>query len=175
MSEQELDSHNSIRLNRQETQLMSYFMLNENKELSTEELLTHVWKNDEDVNSEMVWIYVSYLRQKLQSIQSSIHIEGEKGGSYQLIKLGETMIQKFRWKFIGAAIGALFLVLILTLGSLIAVSYAQNQKEIDRFLTALVKNQGHLSPRNARPAFGDQNDPINRNFLAGKYNSETIY
>lgn len=44
MSEQELDSHNSIRLNRQETQLMSYFMLNENKELSTEELLTHVWK-----------------------------------------------------------------------------------------------------------------------------------
>ena len=150
-------------------------MLNENKELSTEELLTHVWKNDEDVNSEMVWIYVSYLRQKLQSIQSSIHIEGEKGGSYQLIKLGEKMIQKFRWKFIGAAIGALFLVLILTLGSLIAVSYTQNQKEIDRFLTALVKNQGHLSPRNARPAFGDQNDPINRNFLAGKYNSETIY
>ncbi len=86
VAEQELDSHNSIRLNRQETQLMTYFMLNENKALSTQEILNHVWKNDEDANSEVVWIYVSYLRQKLQSIQSSVHIEGEKGGSYQLAK-----------------------------------------------------------------------------------------
>ncbi|RVU71002.1 MULTISPECIES: cell wall metabolism sensor histidine kinase WalK [Lactobacillus] len=85
------------------------------------------------------------------------------------------MIQKFRWKFIGAAIGALFLVLILTLGSLVGVSYVQNQKEVDRVLTTLVKNEGHLSPHNAQPAFGNQNDPINRNFLAGKYNPEAVY
>ena len=86
VSKQELVSHNSIRLSGTETQLMNYFLLNQNKELSTEELLNHVWKNDLDANSEVVWIYVSYLRQKLQSIQSSVRIEGDKGGSYKLVK-----------------------------------------------------------------------------------------
>ncbi|WP_097550873.1 winged helix-turn-helix domain-containing protein, partial [Lactobacillus helveticus] len=86
VSEQELVSHNSIQLNGQETQLMDYIILNEGKELSTEELLSHVWKNDEDANSDVVWIYVSYLRQKLQSIQSTITIDGIKGGNYQLVK-----------------------------------------------------------------------------------------
>lgn len=83
VSKQELVSHNSIRLSGTETQLMNYFLLNQNKELSTEELLNHVWKNDIDANADVVWIYVSYLRQKLQSIQSSVRIEGDKGGSYK--------------------------------------------------------------------------------------------
>ncbi len=86
VSKQELVSHNSIRLSGTETQLMNYFLLNQNKELSTEELLNHVWKNDEDANSDVVWIYVSYLRQKLQSIRSSVKIEGEKGGNYELVE-----------------------------------------------------------------------------------------
>ena len=86
VSKQELISHNSISLSGTETQLMDYFLLNEEKELSTAELLNHIWKNDSDANSEVVWMYVSYLRQKLQSIQSSVHIEGDKDGSYQLVK-----------------------------------------------------------------------------------------
>lgn len=86
VSEQELVSHNSIRLSGTETQLMNYFLLNQNKELSTEELLNHVWKNDIDANADVVWIYISYLRQKLQSIQSSVRIEGDKGDSYKLVK-----------------------------------------------------------------------------------------
>lgn len=86
VSKQELVSHNSIRLSGTETQLMNYFLLNQNKELSTEELLNLVWKNDIDANADVVWIYVSYLRQKLQSIQSSVRIEGDKGGSYKLVK-----------------------------------------------------------------------------------------
>ena len=86
VSKQELVSHNSIRLSGTETQLMNYFLLNQNKELSTEELLNHVWKYDIDANADVVWIYVSYLRQKLQSIQSSVRIEGDKGGSYKLVK-----------------------------------------------------------------------------------------
>ena len=65
---------------------MNYFILNEGKELSTEELLSHVWRNDEDAKSDIVWIYVSYLRQKLQSIQSSVKINGIKDGNYSLVK-----------------------------------------------------------------------------------------
>lgn len=61
-------------------------MLNENKELSTEDIFNRVWKNDEDANPEVVWVYISYLRQKLRSIGSTVKIEGEKGGSYELVK-----------------------------------------------------------------------------------------
>lgn len=86
VAEQELVSQNSIILSGTETQLMDYFLLNEGKELSTEELLNHVWKNDQDADSSVVWIYVSYLRRKLESIQSTVHIDGEKGGSYKLVK-----------------------------------------------------------------------------------------
>lgn len=86
VSKQDLVSHNSISLSGTETQLMDYFLLNEGKELSTDELLNHVWKNDADANSELVWMYVSFLRQKLQSIQSAVRIEGDKGGPYELVK-----------------------------------------------------------------------------------------
>ena len=65
---------------------LTIILLNEGKELSTDELLNHVWKNDEDANSDVVWIYVSYLRQKLQSLRSSVKIEGEKGGNYELVE-----------------------------------------------------------------------------------------
>ncbi|TSO25395.1 response regulator transcription factor [Lactobacillus sp. LL6] len=83
--EQELISHNSIRLANKETDLLNYLMLNKEKEISTEDILNHVWKNDPDADSEMVWLYVSYLRQKLLNIQSSVKIEGDKGGSFKLI------------------------------------------------------------------------------------------
>ena len=85
------------------------------------------------------------------------------------------MIQKFRWKFIGTSVAALFVVLLLTLGGLVWVTHVQSQNEVDRVLTALVKNEGRLSPKNAKPAFGDQHDPINRNFLGGQYNPEAVY
>src|SRR5699024_11506652 len=84
------------------------------------------------------------------------------------------MIQKFRWKFIGTSVAALLVVLLLTLGGLVWVTHVQSQNEVDRVLTALVKNEGRLSPKNAKPAFGDQRDPINRNFLGGQYNPEAV-
>lgn len=83
--EQELVSHNSIRLNNKETQLMNYLMLNKDKELSTEDIFNHVWKNEDNVTDEIVWIYISYLRRKLESIQSKVQIVGEKGGSFKII------------------------------------------------------------------------------------------
>lgn len=59
------------------------------------------------------------------------------------------MIQKFRWKFIGTSVAALLLVLLITLGGLIGITRIQSQNEVHRVLTALVKNEGHLTPQNA--------------------------
>jgi len=86
VEEQELSCKNSIRLANKETKLMKFFMLNAGKELSTELIFSHVWKNETDVNKTIVWIYVSYLREKLESIDADIQIVGEKGKKFLLIE-----------------------------------------------------------------------------------------
>lgn len=83
-AEQRLASHNSMSLSGKETRLLSYFILNADKELSTQQLLNQAWDHDENADAEDVWIYISYLRQKLQAVGSSTIINGQKGGPYQL-------------------------------------------------------------------------------------------
>ncbi len=84
VEEQELSCKNAIRLANKETKLMKFFMLNMGKSLSTEAIFAHVWKDEEDVTEDIVWIYVSYLREKLTSIQADIQIIGEKNGTFLL-------------------------------------------------------------------------------------------
>jgi len=83
ISGQELVSENSVRLAGMEANLMEFLMLNPNKSFTTEEIYAHVWKDaQEDIN--VVWIYISYLRNKLRSIAADVCINGEKGGSFIL-------------------------------------------------------------------------------------------
>lgn len=84
---QEVSSENSISLALKETKLLEFFMLNADKELSTERIFDHVWKNDEESNRDVVWVYVSFLRSKLRAINADIDIAGEKDGSYTLCAL----------------------------------------------------------------------------------------
>ena len=84
---QEITSENSISLALKETKLLEFFMLNPEKELSTERIFDHVWKNDEGAAHDVVWVYVSFLRSKLRSINADIDIIGEKDGSYTLTKM----------------------------------------------------------------------------------------
>lgn len=86
VDEQELEAHNSISLANKETELLRYLLMNQGKEISTEELFNHVWKNDDDDKPELVWVYISYLRQKLISIRSKVKIVGKKGGSFKVTK-----------------------------------------------------------------------------------------
>ena len=83
LKEQELRNTSSVRLARKETELMEMFMKNPGKLLTTEEILARVWAGEEG-DREIVWIYVSYLRNKLKAIQADIFIEGDRGGSYSL-------------------------------------------------------------------------------------------
>ena len=83
---QELSAHNSIRLARKEAKLMEYLMQNPGKELSTQDIYMRVWK-DEDENMDIVWVYISFLRQKLRAVGTDIMIAGESGGSFMLKKI----------------------------------------------------------------------------------------
>lgn len=82
--EQVLESHNSISLSREETRMLQYLIHNAGKELPAADILQRVWDSDQDADEEDVWINISYLRHKLQSIQSTAEIIGEKGGPYVL-------------------------------------------------------------------------------------------
>lgn len=86
IEEQTLSCKNSIGLNGKETKLMKFFMLNENKYLSTKDLFSHIWVEEKEFNEEIVWIYISYLRQKLEAVDADIQILGEKGESFVLTK-----------------------------------------------------------------------------------------
>lgn len=88
VEEQELSCKNSIRLNNKETKMMSFFMLNVGKTLSTDIIFSHVWKDETDVDETIVWIYVSYLREKLESIHADIKIVGDKGKEFVLTEIG---------------------------------------------------------------------------------------
>ena len=84
----ELVSENSVRLAGMEASLMEFFMMNPEKSFSTKEIYSHVWK-DEKAEVDIVWIYISYLRNKLRAISADIEIVGEKDGDFYLCKKGE--------------------------------------------------------------------------------------
>ena len=83
-NDQSLESHNSISLTNQENRLLQYFILNANKELSVNELISHAWDENDTVDQEDLWINICYLRQKLQAIQSQVTISGEKTGPFMI-------------------------------------------------------------------------------------------
>lgn len=90
MSAQELSARNSIRLSNKEARLMEFLMLNAEKELATDTIFAHVWAEGEIEGQpeDAVWLYISYLRQKLMSINADIGIEGTLGGSFILKNYG---------------------------------------------------------------------------------------
>ncbi len=83
-NDQSLESRNSISLTNRENRLLQYFILNANKELSVNELISHVWDENDTVDQEELWINICYLRQKLQAIQSQVTISGEKTGPFMI-------------------------------------------------------------------------------------------
>ena len=82
--EQEMRSENSIRLAGKEARLMEYLMHNAGKAFSTEELFRHIWGRDENAEPKIVWMYISFLRNKLRAINADLVIDGEQNGSFSL-------------------------------------------------------------------------------------------
>jgi DNA-binding response OmpR family regulator len=84
VEEQELSCKSSIRLSNKETKLMKLFMLNEGKHFGTDTLAERIWKEEDDVDSSIVWVYISYLREKLDAIGADVRIMGHKDGDFFL-------------------------------------------------------------------------------------------
>ena len=85
--EQRLESHNSISLSGKETKLLAYLMKNPGKAIESSILLDQGWDKDAEADETDLWIYISYLRQKLQAVNAHVTIVGEKGGPFTLSQL----------------------------------------------------------------------------------------
>ncbi|MGM1014857.1 response regulator transcription factor [Limosilactobacillus fermentum] len=85
--EQRLESHNSISLSGKETKLLAYLMKNPGKAIKSSILIDQGWDKDDEADETDLWIYISYLRQKLQAVNAHVTIVGEKGGPFTLSQL----------------------------------------------------------------------------------------
>ena len=73
----ELKARNTISLAFKEVRLLGYLMSRAGEEVTVRELIDEVWPG-ETVNPEVVWMYISFLRGKLQSVQASVIIDGDR-------------------------------------------------------------------------------------------------
>mgnify|MGYP000647585427 len=56
------------------------------KSLSTNHIFSAIWADEIDADENIVWIYISYLREKLEAINADIQIFGQKGQDFLLTK-----------------------------------------------------------------------------------------
>lgn len=70
-----------------EFQLMELFMAHPGKRVPTERLLMDVWGDDAPEGSNVVWVYISYLRKKLTKIGANIGIKASRNQGYSLEEL----------------------------------------------------------------------------------------
>ena len=84
---QELQAENSVRLSGRENELMEFLLLNRDKDLGREEIFRRVWSEDAAEGEEIVWVYISYLKAKLQAVNADVEIRGNRSGPYSIRKI----------------------------------------------------------------------------------------
>ena len=75
-----------IRLSGKEFQMMEMLVKKGNVLISTEKFMESVWGYDSEAEINGVWVYISSLRKKLQSIGANVNIKAVRGLGYRLEK-----------------------------------------------------------------------------------------
>ena len=76
--------YGSYRLTSKEYQVMELLMTHPRQLISTEMLRDKVWGYENDADIHVVWVYISYLRRKLQNLQANIVIKSARNAGYSL-------------------------------------------------------------------------------------------
>lgn len=75
----------SVRLSAREFELLAYFMRHPNQVLSREQILSAVWGYDFDPRTNVVEVYIGYLRRKLSTSDRPAPIETMRSVGYRLV------------------------------------------------------------------------------------------
>ena len=76
-----------FRLTNKEYQMMEYLMSASHQIVSTDRFFERIWGLDSDVEVNVVWVYISYLRKKLSALNADIHIVAHRNTGYSLEEL----------------------------------------------------------------------------------------
>ena len=74
----------SFTLTQKESRLLEYLIENKNIRLSSGAIIEKVWGYDSDAEDGNVQAYISFLRKKLSSLGSGVHIGNVRGSGYML-------------------------------------------------------------------------------------------
>lgn len=77
-------STGSFRLAKQECEMLEILMSNVNSSISSEKFFKKIWGYDKETEINIVWVYISYLKKKLESLNANIHIKVLENSNYSL-------------------------------------------------------------------------------------------
>ncbi len=76
----------SVRLANKEFQLLEMLMQNPGQVISAETFMDKIWGWDSESELNVVWVYISYVRKKLQGVGAQVKITAVRGVGYTLEK-----------------------------------------------------------------------------------------
>lgn len=74
----------SLRLANKEFQMLEMLMSNPHRLISAERFMEKIWGFDSNAEINVVWVYVSYLRKKLNALQANVNIRASRNAGYSL-------------------------------------------------------------------------------------------
>lgn len=77
-------SSGSFRLANKEYQMMEQLIRYPKHLISTEQFMERIWGYDSDTDMRVVWVYISYLRKKLEALHATIQIKVTRNIGYSL-------------------------------------------------------------------------------------------
>ena len=73
-----------VTLANKEFQMMEMMMSAPDNVISVDTFMDHIWGYDTETESNVVWVYISYLRKKLTAIGSNVKIKALRNAGYKL-------------------------------------------------------------------------------------------
>ena len=74
----------SFRLANKEYQMLEMMMRNPRQIISAERFMERIWGYDSEAEINVVWVYISYLREKLAALHADIQIKASRNVGYSL-------------------------------------------------------------------------------------------
>lgn len=75
-----------LRLANKEYQMMEMLLANPGQLISSDRFMEKIWGYDSEAEQSVVWVYISYIRKKLASIDSSVTVKATRGLGYSLVE-----------------------------------------------------------------------------------------
>lgn len=79
-----IDTQETLEIGKKEFELLEYLMNNKNQIISKDQIYTKIWGIDNEIESNNLEVYLSFIRKKLKLIGANVHIKVSRGLGYKL-------------------------------------------------------------------------------------------